>query len=85
MSTQLPDYPWQKAGTDLFVLKGATYLLVVDYYSRFPEVIQLKSTTSQSVIDALKAVFARYGIPETLVSDNGPQYSSTEFAEFAAN
>ena len=85
LPTQLPDYPWQKAGTDLFVLKGATYLLVVDYYSRFPEVIQLRKTTSQSVINALKAVFARYGIPETLVSDNGPQYSSTEFAEFAAN
>ena len=58
----------------MFVLKGATYLLVVDYYPRFPEVIQLRSTTSQSVINALKAVFTRYGIPETLVSDNGPQY-----------
>ena len=85
LPTQLPDYPWQKAGTDLFVLNGATYLLVVDYYSRFPEVIQLRLTTSLSVINALKATFAHYGIPETLVSDNGPQYSSTEFAEFAAN
>ena len=85
LSTQLPDYPWQKAGTDLLVLNGATYLLVVDYYSRFPEVIQLRSTTSLSVINALKATFAHYSIPETLVSDNGPQYSSTEFAEFAAS
>ena len=85
LTTQLPDYPWQKAGTDLFMLNGATYLLVVDYYSRFPEVVQLQSTTSQSVINALKAIFARYGIPEILLSDNGPQYSSTEFSEFAAN
>jgi len=67
------------------MLDGATYLLVVDYYSRFPEVVQLRSTTSQSVINALKAIFARYGIPEILLSDNGPQYSSTEFSEFAAN
>jgi len=67
------------------MLNGATYLLVVDYYSRFPEVVQLRSTTSQSVINALKAIFARYGIPEILLSDNGPQYSSTEFSEFAAN
>ena len=83
LSTPLPDYPWQKASIDLFELKGATYLLVVDYYSRFPEVIQLNSTKSRNVINALRAIFARYGIPETLISDNGPQYSSAEFAEFA--
>ena len=43
----------------------------------------MKSTTSRGVISALKTLFARYGIPEVLVSDNGLQYSSTEFAEFA--
>ena len=63
---------------------GVTYLLVVDYFSRYPEVIQLESLTSQSVIAALKSIFSRYGIPETLVSDNGPQYSSQEFAEFGS-
>ena len=83
MTSTLPDYPWQKAATDLFELKGATYLVVVDYFSRFPEVIQMKSTTCRGVISALKTLFARYGIPEVLVNDNGPQYSSTEFAEFA--
>ena len=83
ITSTLPDYPWQRAATDLFELKGVTYLVLMDYFSRFPEVTQLKSTTSSSVINALKTFFARYGIPETLVSDNGPQYSSTEFAEFA--
>ena len=39
--------------------------------------------TSQSVITALKSLFARYGIPQEVVSDNGPQYSSQEFAQFA--
>ena len=80
----LPDFPWQKAATDLFQLHGTTYLVVVDYFSRFPEVIQLKSTTSSSVINALKTIFARHGIPDKLVSDNGPQFNSTEFADFAA-
>lgn len=61
---------WQKAGKDLFMLGGNTYLLAVDYYSRFPEVIQLRLTTPQNVINAPKAVFARHRIPETLVSDN---------------
>ena len=54
----------------------------MDYFSRYPEVIKLSSTTSSSVIAALKTVFARHGIPETLQSDNGrPQYSSQEFAQ----
>ena len=79
----LPTYPWQKVGTDLFVLNGDTYLLISDYFSRFPEVIKLNTVTSQSVIFALKSVFSRYGIPEELVSDNGPQYASQEFSTFS--
>ena len=79
----LPVHPWQKVGTDLFVLKGTTYVVIVDYLSRYPEVIKLTSTTSQSVIAALKTTFARHGIPDTVVSDNGPQYASQEFADFA--
>ena len=59
------------------------YLVIIDYFSRFPEVIKLKSTTSRSIIDTLKTIFARYGIPEVVRSDNVPQYSSVEFAEFA--
>lgn len=83
MPTKLPDYPWQKVGSDLFMLKGATYLVLVDYFSRYPEVVKLTSTTSHSVIEALKPIFSRHGVPETMVSDNGPQYASQEFAEFA--
>ena len=76
-------YPWQKLGSDLFTLKGENYLLVTDYFSRYPEAIQLRTTTSQGIIAAPKSIFSRHGIPQTLVSDNGPQYSSQEFAEFA--
>ena len=72
----LPDYPWQVIGTDLFELKGASYLLVVDYFSRYPEIAKLTSTTSQAVITVLKSIFARHGIPEVIRSDNGPQYAS---------
>ena len=45
--------------------------------------IQLRSTTSGGVVEALKAIIARHGIPETVISDNGPQYASEEFAKFA--
>ena len=60
-------------------------MLIVDYFSRYPEVIKLKSTSSKAVIEAVKAVFSRHGIPETVKSDNGPQFSSDEFARFAAD
>ena len=81
--TPLPDYPWQVIGSDLCELKGDHYLVVVDYFSRYPEVIKMTTTTSAAVITALKSIFSRYGIPEVLRSDNGPQYASREFATFA--
>ena len=84
LGTPLPEFPWKVVGTDLFELEKKHYLLIVDYFSRYPEVILMKSTTSTAVIDALKAVFSRHGIPEILRSDNGPQYASGEFAKFAS-
>ena len=83
LSTKLPDYPWQRVGTDLFMLNGNNYLLVADYFSRYPEVVKLKSTTSSSIIENLKSIFSHHGIPETIVSDNGPQFSSQEFGDFS--
>ncbi|KAL5506378.1 hypothetical protein EMCRGX_G008003 [Ephydatia muelleri] len=83
LSPTLPMYPWQKVSSDLFTLKGRNYLLIVDSFSRFPEVVQLSSTSSQTMIGILKSVFARFGIPEILVTDNGPQYASKHMAEFA--
>ena len=72
IKSALPDYPWQVVGTDLFELKGVHYLLVVDYFSRYPEVIKVISTTSVAIITVLKSIFSRHGIPEVLRSNNGP-------------
>ena len=80
MVTPLPDYPWKVVGTDLFEKEGGHYLLTLDYFSRFPEVTKPTSTTSAAVIFALKAIFARHGIPEIVRSDNGPQYASLIWA-----
>ena len=57
----------------MFSLNGRTYLLVMDYYSRFIEIS----------IRALKSIFTRHGIPDILRSDNGPKFFSTEFNEFS--
>ena len=56
MASPLPDYPWQVVGSDLFTLKNTQYLLVVDYFSRYPEIVELSSTTSTDVITALKTM-----------------------------
>ena len=69
--------------SDLYEFKGASYILVVDYFSRFIETQKLSSTTSSSIISALKSILACHGIPDTLVTDNGPQYFSSEFQLFA--
>ncbi len=83
LPTPFPEYPWQLVATDLFEQKGKQYLLVIDYFSLLPKVVQLQSTMSNSVISCLKCIFARHSIPEFLRSDNGPQYASKEFADFA--
>eukprot|EP00731_Ephydatia_muelleri_P004100 Em0002g276a len=83
IAAQLPTYPWQKIGSDLFELNGTTYMLVVDYFSRYIEVVKVTVTSSMGIIEKLKPMFSRQGIPEVLVSDNGPQYSSHEMKEFA--
>ena len=79
----VPSFPWQKLATDLFGYQGAQYLLVTDYYSTEYRIIRkLISTTSAAVINHLKSVSAENGILETLIFDNGPLYSSQEFAIF---
>ena len=75
-STPLPEYPWQKVAADLFHLKGEDYIAIVDYFSRYLEIKRLKSTTTQSIVNSLKTIFARHGVPAILQSDNGPQFVS---------
>ena len=67
---------------DLFQLKGVTYLLVVDYSSRYPEIYKLRTTNSSEVIKLMKTTFSRFGIPEVVFSDNRPQYASQQFKDF---
>ena len=58
--------------------------MVMDYYSRFTEILSLIETTSQAVIQKLQSAFARWGIPDELVSDIGTQFKTPIFDEFKA-
>jgi len=57
---------------------------VVAYFSRYFEVVILKSTSSTRIIEALKPIFSRFRVPHTLKTDNGPQLESEEFETFLA-
>ncbi|UYV75192.1 K02A2.6-like, partial [Cordylochernes scorpioides] len=82
--TNFPTRPWQKIGMDLFKFENKWYLVVIDYYSRFPEMIQLDRLTANVVVRSCKSIFSRHGIPETVVSDNGTQFGAArEFANSA--
>ena len=70
-------------GLDLLDFNGQQYMVVVDYYSRYIELVYLADTITHTVTTKLKCIFARFGIPDLLVSDNGPQFSSEEFRQFA--
>ena len=77
-----PKGPWMKLGVNLFEYNKKQYLLVVDYFSKFPIIRKLHSLSTGSIISELKGIFSENSIPETLISDGGPQFRS-EFKEFA--
>lgn len=83
-TTPLPTGPWRDLAVDLLgpLPTGESILVVVDYYSRYYEVDILRSTVAPKIISSLEGMFARHGLPESLTSDNGPQFISTEFAEY---
>ncbi|KAK7092375.1 hypothetical protein V1264_008127 [Littorina saxatilis] len=85
LPSSIPDRPWSRLGMDLFELKGKTYLIVVDYLSRWIDMRPFHQLSSAATINAIKSVFATHGIPDVVMSDNGPQFSSYEFQKFAEN
>ena len=77
--------PWERihidyAGPHL----GKQFLIVVDAHSKYPEVVPVPSITSRQTVIALRKLWAQHGVPKTIVSDNGPQFTSREFKEFCS-
>jgi hypothetical protein len=82
---EVPEGPWIKIASDIFEIDGDYFLITSDYYSEFFEINYLgKHMTSAQVIKCIKEHCSRYGIPETIVTDNGTQYCSNEFRRFCA-
>ena len=83
MQPDTPQRAWNSVSADIMSLRGKEYLVTVDALSGFFEIDLLRQQTAAEVIIKLKMHSARYGTPMPLATDNGPQFASKQFAEFA--
>ncbi|VDM26717.1 unnamed protein product [Toxocara canis] len=77
-----PTAPWNRVHADFAgPIDGTYYLAIMDAYSNWPEIVHMNCISTSATISALK-IFAQFGDPQTLVTDNGTQFTSTLFKEF---
>ena len=82
MSWEIPTRPWQIVAQDLFKCHNKDYLITVHFYSDYWEIDRLDDTTAKTVIKLSKQQFSRHGIPQKVVTDNGPQFVAEEYEKF---
>ncbi len=82
----VPEKPWQRLHLDFAgPYLGNMWLIVVDALSCWPEVKKMTSTTSQKTIEVLSNIFETHGLPDKIVTDNGPQFASADFEKFCSD
>ncbi|XP_043245814.1 uncharacterized protein K02A2.6-like [Amphibalanus amphitrite] len=83
--TPLPERPWQRVAADFWgpLSSGEHLLVVIDEYSRYPEVEITSSTSGLATIPVLDKIFATHGIPESVKTDGGPPFNGHDFAMYA--
>ena len=83
--TAMPERPWQKLAMDFKgpIASKFYFFLLIDEYSRFPEVEIVTSTSAESVIPKLHRILCTHGIPEEIKSDNGPPFNGEEIKNYA--
>lgn len=77
-----PTAPFERIHIDFFFFKNSTYMIVIDSHSKWIEVVLMSVTNAANTINKLKEIFARFGIPKKLVSDNGPLSRAKSFNHF---
>ncbi|XP_033749269.1 uncharacterized protein K02A2.6-like [Pecten maximus] len=83
LMTENPNRPWSVISADIFEFQGHNYLVTIDHYSKWPELSKLDDMSSKNTMLYLKSQMSRYGIPDKLITDNGPQFANEEFKKFS--
>ena len=78
--SEVPNIPWNTISTDLFSFEGE-HLIIADCYSKYPFVEELTAVSSKAVTEKTLKIFPMFGIPNTVISDNGPQFIGMEYKE----
>ena len=80
---QWPTRPWSRLHIDYAgPLEGKMFLVVIDAHSKWIEVFPMSSTTALTTVQQLRQLFSRFGLPDSIVSDNGTQFTAQEFGDF---
>ena len=77
-----PMCPWERIHIDFGYINGVNILVVIDSSTKWLEAFLMNITTAEKTIEMLRSLFARHGLPKEVVSDNGPQFTSSEFVDF---
>jgi len=77
--SEVPRIPWNTISTDVFSLDGKKYLIIMDCYTKYPVVKQLTAIVGRSVAEKTLKIFSMLGIPNTVISDNSPQFIGKEY------
>ena len=78
----VPHEPWERIAMDYFYMNGKLYILICDYFSKFPFLFQVKTTSFANLKDHLEELFSVEGIPDEIMSDNGPPFNGKEFSSY---
>ena len=78
----VPQEPWERITMDYFYMNGRLYILICDYFSKFPFLFQVKTTSFANLKDHLEELFSVEGIPDEIMSDNSPPFNGKEFSSY---
>ena len=78
----VPQEPWERIAMDYFYMNGRLYILICDYFSKFPFLFQVKTMSFTNLKDYLEKLFSVGGIPDEIMSDNGPPFNGKEFSSY---
>ena len=79
---EVPQEPWERIAMDYFYMNGRLYILICDYFSKFPFLFQVKTTSFANLKDHLEELFSVEGIPDEIMSDNGDPFNGKEFSSY---